>query len=329
MRIKKLNPFFVFTFLQSKFGRLQTIQIRTGLAQPNLSIPYIENLIQIPKNISNNIQNKIEILVKNAFQKQREIEKLYKEAGCELLERMDWNKVDAKHVLDYKTTSKDIFENERLDPEFYQPKFEKLIRHLKKMGSIKLGEFCPIVKRGISPQYTESGEVFIVNSQNLGANGLIDTTSLEKTSLDYFNEEKNFAAQLAQFDVLTYATGAYIGRTNTWLEKEKAMAGIDCIISQSDKNICDPVYLSLFLNSTVGLMQANQRASGSAQRHLYPKDIKQYEIFIPQNKTGKPDLEWQKKLADKIIHAHKAKKIAKQKLQEAKELVEKEIKKLI
>ena len=35
IRLKDINPFFVYVFLQSKFGRLQTNQIRTGLAQPN------------------------------------------------------------------------------------------------------------------------------------------------------------------------------------------------------------------------------------------------------------------------------------------------------
>jgi len=327
IRVKNLNPFFVLAFLQSKYGRFQTIQIRTGLAQPNLSIPYIENLIQIPRNISNKIQNKTEILLKTAFQKQREIISLYKEMGQELLERMKWDKVDIKHTLDYSTTSKDIFGNERVDPEFYQPKFRNLIKHLKKSGSIKLGNFCPIIKRGVSPQYSEEGEVFIVNSKNLEPTGLIDISSLDKTSLNYFNEEKNKNAQLSQFDVLTYATGAYIGRTNAWLENVKAIAGIDCIISQPQKNICNPIYLSLFLNSFAGLMQADQKASGSAQRHLYPKDLREYEVFIPQNKTGKPDLEWQEKLANKIIHAYEAKKEAKQNLQKAKGLVEKAIEK--
>jgi restriction endonuclease S subunit len=126
-----------------------------------------------------------------------------------------------------------------------------------------------------------------------------------------------------------YATGAYIGRTNCWLENMKAIAGIDCLIIQPDEKVCNPVYLALFLNSQAGLMQANRRASGSAQRHLYPNDLAKYKVFIPRNKNGKPDLAWQKKLTDKVVAANEAKKSAKQKIEEAKRLVEVEIEKMI
>lgn len=294
-----------------------------GSNHPRLANKDILNL-PLPKLIIQQ-SGKIQILIKAAIEKYDLSKKLYPEAEQELLQRMCLDKVDTKHVLDYSITSKDVFGNERFDPEFYQPKFENIIKHLKKIGSIKLGNFCPIIKRGVSLQYFKEGEVFIVNSKNLELTGLIDITNLDKTSLDYFNEEKNKDARLNQFDVLTYATGAYIGRTNVWLENVKVIAGIDCIISQPLKNICNPIYLSLFLNSFAGLMQSDQKASGSAQRHLYPKDLREYEIFIPQNKTGKPDIEWQEKLANKVIQAYKAKKEVRQKLQKAKELVEAKI----
>lgn len=326
IRLQKINPFFVYAFLQTKYGRFQTIQIRTGLAQPNLSIPYIENLIEIPSRISPELQKKIESIIKSAFERQRFITKLYQEAEQELLERMEWEKVKTDHILSYTTSSRDIMGDERLDPEFYQPKFENLEKYLKKIGAVTIGEFCPEIKRGVSPIYAEVGDVVIVNSQNLSANGVIAVEDLEKTELSFYQDEKNKKARLNQFDVLVYATGAYIGRTNCWLENQKAIAGIDCLIIQPDAKICYPAYLALFLNSQVGLMQANRLASGSAQRHLYPNDLMKYQVFIPRNKSGKPDLVWQKKLAEKVVGANEAKKSAKQKLQDAKELVEKEIK---
>jgi restriction endonuclease S subunit len=317
-----LLPFFLLDQIQYIFEKSQRGSNHPRLANKDiLNFPLPNFLIKI--------KGKIQEIIQSSIIQYNLSKSLYPEAEQELLERMKWDKVDTKHILDYSTTSKNIFSNERVDPEFYQPKFKNLIRHLRKAGSVKLGNFCPVIKRGISPQYYEKGEVFIVNSQNLEATGLIDISNLEKTSLDYFNEERNKDARLTQFDVLTYATGAYIGRTNVWLENAKAIAGIDCIISQPQKNICNPTYLSLFLNSFAGLMQSDQKASGSAQRHLYPKDLREYEIFIPQNKNGKPDLEWQEKLANKIIQAYEAKKEAKQKLQRAKELVEAKIEELL
>ncbi len=254
---------------------------------------------------------------------------LYPEAEQELLERLEWKSFNKEHTLSYKTVSNDIENNARLDAEFYQPKLIKLTSFLQKKGAMQLGNFCGTPKRGISPDYVENGNVHIVNSQHLGSNGIIDFENLEKTNELFYNDSRNQNAILSKHDVLVYATGAYIGRTNCWLESEKAVAGIDCIIIRPDNNICDPVYLALFLNSQVGLMQADQRASGSAQRHLYPNDLINYQVFIPQNKNGKPDVEWQKKLADKVVKSYEAKKEAKTKLKEAIDLVEIEIEKLL
>lgn len=61
----------------------------------------------------------------------------------------------------------------------------------------------------------------------------------------------------------------------------------------------------------------------------YPQDIAKYQVFIPRDKNDKPDLAWQKKLANKVISANKVKTDAKKKLEEAKSLVEKEIEKLV
>ncbi|HUT96086.1 MAG TPA: hypothetical protein VMW82_00755 [Candidatus Paceibacterota bacterium] len=327
IRVKKLNPFFVFAFLQSKFGRFQTIQIRTGLAQPNLSIPYIENLIQIPKNFSEELQAQIEKLIKDAFRKQREVNTLYQEAEQELLERMGWYEIDTKHILDYQTTSKDVFGNGRIDPEFYQPKFVNLINHLNKIGSRKIGGFCAMPNRGVQPLYDENGEFLVINSKHLGTTE-IDIQSAEKTTERFYNENTTEKARLNKYDVLMYSTGAYVGRTNTYLEDAPGIANNHVSIIRPEKKICNPLYLALFLNSKAGLMQTDQRASGSAQREIYPQDIVKYDVFIPE-KNNKPDLEWQEKLADKIIQAYEAKNQAKQKLQEAKELVEDEIGKLI
>lgn len=323
----KISPHLLIPYLLSSEIQFIFEHSQRGSEHPRLANKDILNL-PLPKSLTKKAKEISDIVV-SAIRDFEQSNNLYPEAERELLERMEWDKVATKHILKYTATSKDIRTDERFDPEFYQPKFENLEKHLKKAGSMKLGEFCQTVKRGASPVYVENGEISIVNSQNLSANGIVDIDDLAKTNDEFYNDKKNAKARLSQFDVLVYATGAYIGRTNCWLEKHKAVAGIDCLIIQPQKDVCNPVYLSLFLNSTPGLMQANQRASGSAQRHLYPNDLSNYSIFIPRDKNGKPDLVWQKKLADKVISVNKAKTDAKQKLEEARILVEKEIEQVI
>lgn len=327
IRLQKVNPFFVYAFLQTKYGRFQTMQIRTGLAQPNLSIPYIENLIEIPNRISPEIQKKIESIIKSAFEKQRSITKLYQEAEQELLERMEWDKVRAEHILNYTATSKDIMGDERLDPEFYQPKFKNLEKHLKKIGAMKIDDVCSFVNHGIQPPYFEGGKVSVITQKEMTPTFLELESVKDFTNESFYGENPDF--QLRKRDVLLYSVGAYIGRCNILLEEIKAMAGSFITILRANEKLIVPEYLSLFLNSQAGIMQSKQRMRGTAQHYLYPRDIKEISVFIPRDKSGKPDLAWQKKLAEKVVAANEAKKSAKRKLEEAERLVEAEIERIL
>ena len=324
--LKTLNPFFVGVYFNTKFGVKLVKRVAKGTAQPVVSRENFEHIKVPVPNVE--ISEKVEVLVKDAYRLSRQSAKLYPEAEQELLERMEWGKVKTDHILNYTPTSKDILSDERLDPEFYQPKFENMEKHLKKIGAVKLGDFCPMPSRGVQPQYDEKGEVSVINSKHLGPTE-IDIDNAEKTTGAFYTDEINAKARIKKHDVLMYSTGAYVGRTNAFLHDKKALASNHVTIIRLDARVCDPNFLALFLNSPAGLMQTDQRASGSAQREIYPQEIAKYQVFISRDKNGKPDLAWQKKLAEKIIAANEAKKSAKQKLQEAKQLVEKEIEKML
>jgi len=324
LKSKNISPYYFNAFLDSKYGQFQIERNIHGVS--NFSITQ-DDVAKLQIVLLPDIYSKVDKLIKDSVQFKFSIGKLYQEAEQELLERMGWDEIDTKHILDYRATSKDIFKNERIDPEFYQPKFENLIKHLRKLGSRKLGDFCPISNRGVQPKYDDSGEILVINSKHLGVTE-IDIQSAKKTTKSFYNGTTTEKARLNKFDILMYSTGAYVGRTNAYLEDAEAIGSNHISIIRPDTKICNPVYLALFLNSPAGLMQTDKRASGSAQREIYPQDIVKYDVFIPE-KNNKPDLEWQEKLAVKIIQAYEAKNQAKQKLQEAKELVEGEIGKLI
>jgi len=328
LRRGEINPFFAYIFFKSCYGRMQIEQIKSGSVQPNLSIPYIENLLEIPMNINSSFQDKIGNIVLEGFNNFRLSHKIYPEVEMELLDRMGWGKIDTRHILDYTVSKGSFLGNMRLDPEFYQPKFANLLRHLRKFDSKRLGDFCEPMNRGIQPEYVDGGDALVINSKHLGRTE-IDIENAEKTSKEFYDDINTKKARLCQYDVLMYSTGAYVGRTNVYLENFKGIASNHVTIIRPDSKVCNPVYLALFLNSPAGLMQTDQRASGSAQREIYPQDIEEYQVFIPQNKDGKTDLIWQKKLADKVVQANQAKKEAKQKLQEAKDLVEREVEKML
>jgi restriction endonuclease S subunit len=318
---KKLSPYFLHAFLGTTYGQTQIERNIHGVS--NFSITQ-DDVSRIKIKLVPKIFSEIEDLIKLGNKQKFSIAQLYKEAEQELLERIEWDSMKMDNTLSYTKMSKDVIDNERLDPEFYQLKFENLEKHLKKIGAITLDKFCQIPIRGVQPHYEENGDVLVINSKHLGRTE-IDIDNAERTTEAFYANQINERARIEKLDVLMYSTGAYIGRTNSYLHDKKAIASNHVTIIRPDIKICDPVYLALYLNSSAGLMQTDQRASGSAQREIYSQEIAKYLIFIPHKKGGEPDLAWQKKLADKIIVANEARRSAKQKLLEAKSLIEQEI----
>jgi hypothetical protein len=316
----EMNPWYLSTFMNSRYGRFQTIRESTGNVQLNLFIPKIRGLV-IPQL---SCMDKVARMTEEAFEKIRYSQKGYFEAEEEMLERLEWSGIQMEHDLSFEMTARGLLTTKRTDAEHFQPKYARLLKHLNKKGALRLGDFCPIPHKGVTPIYDLEGSIPLVNTQHLGPTG-IDVGRLQSVSEQFYNAIENTQAHLKQWDVLVYGTGAYLGRTNCWLEKFPAMAGMDCLIIQPDKNFCDPVYLALFLNSEPGLLQSDKYGSGSAQRHLYPRDLIQFFVFIPTCDNGKPDLKWQEKLAEKVISASRSKADARKKMNEAKALIEKEI----
>ena len=119
------------------------------------------------------------------------------------------------------------------------------------------------------------GELNVVNSKHI-----LDT------SLDYDNFEKTHSsvwdskpkAQIHKNDILTYTTGANIGRTSPYLSKERAIASNHVNILRLTQGY-NCLYVALVMNSQIGRMQVERLSAGSAQQELYPKDID--KIVIP------------------------------------------------
>jgi len=130
LRIKKINPFFVYVFLKSKYGRYQTIRFRSGTAQPNISIPNLKSIkIPLP---STDLQNLLSKAVIKSYDTENQAKNLYQEAENIFLENLG--------LKNYKATDDNISVRElveclkadRFDAEYWQPKYDELMRKIKK-----------------------------------------------------------------------------------------------------------------------------------------------------------------------------------------------------
>jgi len=314
----KIDGAYLAVFLNTITGRSLCKRAIYGSGQPHIGPKYLEQ-IYVPR--LGKVEKQAGDLVRSAYSDLKDAEKLYPEAENELLERLGWKKLTVKPVeLSYSANSSELVNLARFDAEFFQPKHHRLTALLEDGGSLPLQKISTCCHRGVQPIYKDDGEILVINSKHLGSTQL-DLSDAERTTRDFFEQKDTQNAQLKHLDVLVYSTGAYIGRTNTYLSNESAIASNHVTIVRPDPKICNPVYLALFMNSPAGLIQAEQFATGSAQRELYPTHLSDFLIYLPQ-KNGVTDLDWQKRLAKKVETASVAKIKSHQKLGEAVKLVE-------
>lgn len=315
LRIKseKVNPYYLSTFLNSKFGFYQVERRTHGVS--NYSITQ-EDLTRIKVPILPiETQATATELVKQAHSEHKKSYQFYLQAEQMLLDELELNNFDFSQPNYYSIPLSQAQKLNRIDAEHFQSKYDKLIKHLTKTGKTKpLGEIAIYIKRGLQPTYIEGGEIIVVNSQHLGRY-LLNIEGTERT--DYTFWEINKRARLERGDVLVYSTGAYVGRTNAWLEDQKGIASNHVTIIRKLRN-CNPLYLAMYLNALPGLLHAEKWATGSGQRELYPEPLANFYIYLPSE-------EFQTKIAELVILSHKARKKTKALLKEAKKEVEKMI----
>jgi hypothetical protein len=322
-----VNPFALFAFLLSHTGKMLTTQARYGSAQPNLSIPYLRNLVLVP-NFSETLGSLLERLILDAVKTAHSEVELYRGAEDELLDRLGWDELQQQSVeLSYVCDFADITSTARADPEFFQPKYDRLALRLIERGAQSIGTFCPKPRRGVQPEIIEGGDVVVVDSKAVRPQG-VEPAASERTSNKFFALKANAKARAQIGDVLLNSTGrGTLGRAACYQLSTPALCDNHVAILRPDPKVCDPVYLALFLNSPAGLAQSEQFQTGSSgQLEIYPQHIQKFLIYIPRKKNGDVDLAWQKRLAAKVEASAAAKVAARAKLDEAKQLVEESLK---
>lgn len=313
VRLKhSINPFVFYVFLKSKFGRSQTVRFRTGLAQPNINIPNLR-LLQVIEQFPERAEKNVENLVKLSHQCTLDSDSLYLKAERLVLDAIGWDKLNLSQSKWWAVPLSRANGTHRLDAEHFQPKYDRLVTHLQKLGKAKrLKEvMAEPIQKGVTPDYDEEGSIAAINSQHLGRSCL-NFDAVDRTTEDFWRDNKR--AQIRHHDVMTYATGAHIGRSNTYLETVHALAGVDILLVRPGKE-CDPIYLAVFLNSPAGLMQSKQFASGSGQAHIYPDNVASYWVALPAPKN-------QEQVAALVQESYTARQKAKKLLAEAKAKVE-------
>jgi restriction endonuclease S subunit len=206
---------------------------------------------------------------------------LFEQAEKAVEAELQLSSVKSGKPIGYITTFSELESSHRSDAQHFQPRFASLLDHITKFPTKRIRDIRSLNRRGIQPVYVEDGTHAVVNSQHLGPKH-INYDGLQRTTEKLFNAAPE--AHIRKDDLLIYTTGAYIGRTNVYLDDTPAFASNHVNILRLSPDI-DHAYMAMVFQSVIGQFQTQKHARGSAQAELYPADIDKFIVpLLPSEK---------------------------------------------
>lgn len=241
---------------------------------------------------------------------------LYSQAEQILLEELGLKDLDLKDNLFYTTTLKEVKDNNRMDPEYYMTKYNKLMEHI-----IDISEPIKNYIKNYSSGYPFKSDNFVSKGFPL-----IRIANIQKGYLDISN-----TAFIAEKDA--HAASKDIAMPGDIVISMSGSIGVSakipsefikkCYINQrilriNTKNI-DNDYLCLILNSIVGSYQFNRIGTGGVQTNISYRDMK--EIYIPRIKI---ESKIGQMIRDSLNKRESVKALLEQAKHKVEEIIEKE-----
>jgi len=319
----KILPAYLYSFLVGRYGQHQLLRSIRGGGQTGLILPDMREL-KISR-FSDFFEKKISRVTIDGHSKINESTEKYENAQTTLLSELGLNNWKPKHQLSFIKNHSEVQQAERIDAEYYQPKYEDIINAIKgytggwdTLDNLVHIKKCTEVGSG---EYIESGVPF-VRISNISALELTEdkyiSESLYKTLApkeDNIPFEKSKSHQPTQGEILFSKDGTP-GIAYYLSEVPQNMIPSGGILRL--KNKTDRVnneYLTLVLNSILTQEQVNRDVGGSIILHWRPDQVKETVIpILPK--------ELQTKIQQKVSESFTLRKQSKHLLECAKKAVE-------
>jgi type I restriction enzyme S subunit len=337
---KNLNPYFLSTFLNCSFGKLQSNKNVVGVTRPALDYDVIKNF-NIPK-LQFYFQNKIEELINESTKITKSFQLLYSQAEEILLQELGLNNKNIDHLSSkqgvegsnpfanaekkrFSTLSinvknfKDSFGlTGRLDAEYYQKKYEVIIEKIKTQKYDTLKSITTINK-SIEPgsNYYSNDETGLpfMRISDFSKFGL--TAPNKRLTLDFVKDNQDKIDDLMpKKNTILFSKDGTVGIAHQLREDFKGITSSAILhLKVMNENEVLPEYLTLALNSKLVQMQAERDAGGSIIQHWRKEEIE--NVIVPII-----DYKKQQEIAQLIEESFSLKKQSEHLLEVAKRAVE-------
>lgn len=306
LRSKRICSKYLSAFLLSKYGQQQLKRNIRGAVQTGLILEDFDQLLVYEA--STNFQKIIQSLISKAILINRQSKQLYRQAEQHLLSELGLADWQPTHQPTFVRNFSDFLQADRLDAEYFQPKYQTIIEYFSNNHSIeRIGQWGKVLK-GRSVQYLDEGKGIPV----IRSGDLIDLDN-EENFKQAIPDQQFFYLQKGDICISSIGFGS-IGKIQVF-DKNGQYATVSevTVIRQQRVN---PYYLQLFLQSVVGQLQIERWITGATgQLHLYPRDVE--KIIVPILLQEK-----QKEFEKMVMKSRQTKKRAKQLLDIAKRGVE-------
>jgi restriction endonuclease S subunit len=321
MRIKnrdKLLPHYLSTYLLTDYAKLQHERVVYGTTRIALDYPTLYNLKVFVPPLKD--QQKVEQIVKEAFQLKKEAETDYQKSQQLLNEVLGLAGVEKKLERAFWRWSDEIDIVGRIDPNYYQKYFQELKASRKKLKTVKLETLALLIDYGTVPTSPDAPPKFgtpYLTGKNIQPNDLV-LDKLDYLYTDTTEAIKNKAIKAG--DVVITQMGT-VGNAAVMGEKQEGwFFGSFLIRIRPNKGI-SPEWLALVINSDFGKQQIQQAMTTATVRtNTDLPTIKGLEISVINKKK-------EKEIVNLYIQSRSKKALSQQKLQEAGDFVENLIKK--
>ena len=304
-------------FLSSYFGQIQVQKFKRGAAQTGLILEDFDQL-KIPA-FSKKFETVIVSVVSASFETTETAKKKFAEAEDLLLNIFDMKQfLPSTEGINIKSFKDSFARTERLDAEYYQPKYEQWVSHITARPHARLADLVSI-KKSIEPgseAYTddEDGLPFlrVADYSKLG----LSTPQKRLTTAFVADNKKKLASLKPKKNTILFSKDGSVGEAFCLREDANFItSGAILHLNVKEGQTILPDYLALALNSTLVRTQAERDAGGSIILHWRVGEIE--NVIVPL-----VDADIQQKIATLVQQSFTLKAQSERLLEAAKRAVE-------
>jgi type I restriction enzyme, S subunit len=279
---QSLNPYYLYVFLLSKYGQNYLKREARGSVQQHVFLSQIEDF-EIPI-LKPEFIEKIQEIIESSESANVHSKTTYAQAEGFLLEALGLTDfVPSAAAVNEKSFKDSFLASGRLDAEYYQPKYEQVVKKIESLPHSLLSEIVHI-KKSVEPGSDFYGDdetgIPFLRVADYDKSGL--STPKKRLNTAYVHENITQIDNLIpKKDTILFSKDGSVGEAYC-LEKDANFITSSAILHLTVKNsnFINTEYLTLVLNSKVVQMQAERDAGGSIILHWRIEEIKNCVIPI-------------------------------------------------